>query len=158
MRIAIGADHAGLALKEHVREQLTRAGHVVVDYGTGSAESSDYPDFAFPVAGDVAAGKVDRGILVCSTGVGMSIAANKVPGIRAAVGTGVEEVQLTRGHNDANVLTLGAKYTSPAQADAMIDAFLATEFMGGRHSRRIDKIAAFERGSSCAKEPQETKR
>jgi ribose 5-phosphate isomerase B len=155
MRIAIGADHAGLELKEHVRERLIRAGHTVVDLGTNSPESSDYPDFAIPGARQVAAGAVDRGILVCSTGVGMSIAANKIPGVRAAVGTGVEEVQLTRGHNDANVLTLGAKYTSPAQADAMVDAFLATEFSGGRHARRIGKIAAVEQQIACEKNTKE---
>jgi ribose 5-phosphate isomerase B len=156
MRIAIGADHAGMELKQHVLGLLRAAGHSVVDYGTDSLESSDYPDFAFPVAREVAAGRVDRGILVCSTGVGMSIAANKIRGVRAAVGTGVEEVRLTRGHNDANVLTLGAKYTSPAEAGAMIGAFLATEFLGGRHARRIAKIAAVEQESSQEKEPQET--
>lgn len=155
MRIAIGADHAGWELKEHLRERLERAGHTVVDCGTNSAESADYPDFAIPVARRVAAGAVDRGILVCSTGVGMSIAANKIPGVRAALGTGVEEVRLTRGHNDANVLTLGARYTSPAQADAMVDAFLATDFLGGRHARRIGKIAALEQDAGGEKSAAE---
>src|SRR5512147_747548 len=104
MKIAIGADHAGLGLKEHVREKLIRDGHEVVDYGTTKPEAADYPDFAIPVARDVAAGRADRGILVCSTGVGMSIAANKIAGVRAALGTNSDEVRLVRGHNDANVL------------------------------------------------------
>jgi ribose 5-phosphate isomerase B len=157
MKIAIGADHAGFELKEHLRERLAQAGHTVVDVGTNSPESSDYPDFAIPVARMVAAGTVDRGILVCSTGVGMAIAANKIPGVRAAVGTGIEEVQLTRSHNDANVLTLGAKYITPAQADAMVDVFLSTGFLGGRHARRIGKIAAMERETNSEKETDETK-
>lgn len=157
MRIAIGADHAGLDLKAHIRDKLARGGHQVVDHGTHAAASSDYPDYAVLVARAVAAGLADRGILVCSTGVGMSIAANKVQGVRAALGTSVEEVELVRGHNDANVLTFGAKYTRPEEADAMVDAFLATEFEGGRHARRLAKIAALERDSSGARETQGTR-
>jgi len=144
MRVAIGADHAGFLLKEHLRLKLERAGHQVVDEGTHSTESCDYPDFAAPVAHDVAAGRADRGILVCGTGVGMSIAANKVDGIRAALGTVPEEVRLARAHNDANILTLGARFIEEAAADALVDVFLETTFDGGRHARRVAEIAALE--------------
>ncbi|MGE5486847.1 MAG: ribose 5-phosphate isomerase B [bacterium] len=144
MRIAIGADHAGFALKEELKRSLEQQGHAVVDRGTYSAESCDYPDFAGLVAADVAAGRADRGILVCYTGVGMSMAANKVNGIRAGLGTVVEQVQLMRRHNDANVLTIGAKYTDFACASALVSAFLETAFEGGRHGRRVNKIAALE--------------
>lgn len=145
MKIAIGADHAGYSLKEQIREHLTAAGHEVVDYGTESADSTDYPDYAKPVAEAVSGGDAERGILVCSTGVGMSIAANKVKGVRAALAFNTDEVQLTREHNDANVLALGARYTSVETADQMIDVFLKTPFSGGeRHSRRIAKVAKLE--------------
>ena len=145
MKIAIGADHAGYSLKEQIREHLTAVGHEVVDYGTESADSTDYPDYAKPVAEAVSGGEAERGILVCSTGVGMSIAANKVKGVRAALAFNTDEVQLTREHNDANVLALGAKYTSVETADQMIDVFLKTPFSGGeRHSRRIAKVAKLE--------------
>jgi ribose 5-phosphate isomerase B len=144
MRVAIGSDHAGFDLKERLHVMLERQGHQVVDEGTHSAESCDYPDFAAPVARDVAAGRADRGILVCGTGVGMSIAANKVAGIRAALGTVPEEVRLARAHNDANVLTLGARFIDEPSADALVDIFLQTAFDGGRHSRRVAEIAALE--------------
>src|SRR5688500_773689 len=107
MKIAIAADHAGFSLKEALRDTLARAGHDVVDLGTTSAESTDYPDYALAASERVASGEADRGILVCSTGIGMAIAANKVAGIRAAVGASEEAVALTRSHNDANVLALG---------------------------------------------------
>src|SRR5580698_9101916 len=116
MKIAIGADHAGFALKEQLRSRLAGEGHEVVDFGAGSGESCDYPDFAQPVAREVARGRVDRGILVCSTGIGMAIAANKVAGVRAAAAQSEDEVRLTREHNDANVLTLGAKYLDEQHA------------------------------------------
>lgn len=145
MKIAIGADHAGFPLKERLREKLLRDGHQVVDYGTDSPESTDYPDYAAPVAHDVAAGKADRGVLVCGTGVGMSIAANKVPGVRAALGTSEEEVRLVRGHNDANILTLGARFIDPAKAEALLDVFLSAKFEGGRHAHRVAKISQMER-------------
>jgi len=144
MTIAIGADHAGFELKEDLRRMLVSGGHEVVDYGTDSPESVDYPDFAFAVAQDVAAGKCERGVLVCSTGVGMSIAANKVPGIRAAVGTVPDEVKVIREHNDANVLTLGAKYLEARDAEKLVDIFLNTGFDGGRHARRLEKIERME--------------
>jgi ribose 5-phosphate isomerase B len=145
MRIALGADHAGFVLKQHLCRSLREKGHEVVDAGTDSTDSCDYPDYAAAVARDVAEGRADRGVLVCSTGVGMSIAANKVPGIRAALGTNVEEVYLVRSHNDANVLTLGARYLDAPDADALVETFLSTEFDGGRHARRLAKIAALER-------------
>jgi len=146
MRIAIGADHAGLALKERLRGLLREKGHEVVDYGTHSPESTDYPDFAEAVGRDVAAGRSDCGVLICYTGVGMSIAANKIPGIRAAVGISEDVVRLTRAHNDANILTLGARYTDETTAAALLTAFLDTGFDGGRHARRVAKIAVLEGG------------
>jgi ribose 5-phosphate isomerase B len=144
MRIAIGADHAGFALKQHLCDKLRRDGYEVADCGTHSSESCDYPDFAAKVAREVAAGHAERGILVCYTGVGMSMAANKVPGIRAALGTCPEEVRLVRGHNDANVLTLGAKFTTEADAQNLVETFLHTAFEGGRHARRVAKISELE--------------
>ncbi len=148
MKIAIGADHAGFLLKERLRDKLLRDGHHVVDYGTHSAESTDYPDYAEPVARDVASGEADRGVLICATGIGMSIAANKVPGVRAALGTSEEEVRLVRGHNDANILTLGGKFIDPAQAEKLLDVFLSAQFEGGRHARRVAKIGRMEGGGA----------
>jgi ribose 5-phosphate isomerase B len=147
MKIAIGADHAGFALKDQVRDALRLAGHEVIDAGTDSAESTDYPDYAGAVAHDVVSGAADRGILVCSTGVGMSIAANKVDGIRAALAFNPDEVRLTRAHNDANIITIGARYTALEAANEMVRIFLETPFEGGRHARRIGKIEKLERES-----------
>ncbi len=144
MRIAIAADHAGFALKESLRRRLDDAGHHVTDFGTHSTESCDYPDFARPVAEEVASGRSERGILVCSTGIGMTIAANKVAGVRAAPAESEDEVRLTREHNNANVLTLGAKYLDEERAMALIRIFLDTAFTGGRHARRLEKIGAME--------------
>ena len=144
MKIAMGADHAGFALKERLRESLAGEGYEVVDYGAASAESCDYPDFARPVARDIAEGRADRGILVCSTGIGMAMAANKVVGVRAAPAQSDDEVRLTREHNDANVLTLGARYLDEARALELVHLFLDTEFVGGRHARRVGKIAQLE--------------
>jgi len=145
MKIAIGADHAGFSLKEKLRHQLTGEGHEVVDYGAASDASCDYPDFAQPVAREVAGGRSDRGILVCSTGIGMAMAANKVDGVRAAPAVNEDEVHLTREHNDANVLTVGAKYLNEQQALDLIHIFLDTQFAGGRHARRVAKIAQLEK-------------
>jgi ribose 5-phosphate isomerase B len=145
MKIAIGSDHAGFSLKEQLRRKLTGEGYDVVDFGTGSPESCDYPDFARAVGRDVAQGHSDRGILVCSTGIGMAMAANKVDGVRAAPGQSDDEVKFTREHNDANVLTLGAKYMDQDRAMELIDIFLKTEFAGGRHARRVAKIAQLEK-------------
>ena len=145
MNIAIGADHAGFALKQEIAEALRAAGHNVMDKGADSAASTDYPDYAEAVAQAVAAGAAERGILVCSTGVGMSIAAIKIHGVRAALAVNPEEVQLTRQHNDANVLTLGAKFTDAATANQFVKLFLETPFEGGRHQRRVDKISQIEK-------------
>lgn len=144
MKIAIAADHAGFLLKEKLRDYLKAEGHEVTDFGTTSTESTDYPDWAAKVAHRVAAGDAERGVLVCSSGVGMSIAANKVHGVRAALGTHAEEVALVRGHNDANVLTLGAKFTPEPEAKQLLDIFLSTPFEGGRHARRVGKITQLE--------------
>jgi ribose 5-phosphate isomerase B len=148
MRIAIAADHAGFELKQVLRDRLRGSGHQVDDLGTHSSESTDYPDYAAAVARKIADGKADLGILVCSTGVGMSIAANKLNGIRAALGVHPEEVRLTRAHNDANVLALGAKFTDATTAGQLVDIFVATDFEGGRHERRVSKISALERGAT----------
>jgi ribose 5-phosphate isomerase B len=146
MKIAIAADHAGFSLKESLRDELRAKGYEVTDLGTGNEESADYPDYAVAVSGSVADGGAERGILVCSSGVGMSMAANKIPGIRAALGTNPEEVRVTREHNDANVLTLGARFTSPEEASKLVDIFLTTNFSGGeRHARRIAKLAQLDR-------------
>jgi ribose 5-phosphate isomerase B len=145
MKIAIGADHAGFALKEELRAALQAKGLEVMDFGTHSSDSTDYPDYASTVAHAVAKGEADRGILVCSTGVGMSMAANKVEGVRAALAFNTDEVELTRRHNNANVLTLGSRYNNLQQADEMVDVFLNTPFEGGRHQRRVDKIASLEK-------------
>jgi ribose 5-phosphate isomerase B len=144
MKIAIGADHAGFLLKEKVRKQLAADGHEVVDFGTNSPESCDYPDYAASVGLAVAEGGMERGILVCSTGIGMAMAANKVSGIRAAPAQSDDEVRFTREHNDANILTLGAKYMDDYRALQLIRIFLETAFSGGRHARRVAKIAELE--------------
>ena len=144
MRISVGADHAGFVLKERLKRHLAELGHEVVDEGTNSEDSVDYPDFAVAVARQVAAGQADRGLLVCSSGVGMSIVANKVDGVRAALGTNEEEVRLTREHNDANVLTIGARFTDQHTAERLTEVFLRTAFLGGRHARRVAKIAELE--------------
>ena len=145
MRIAIGADHAGFGLKEEIRKTLSDLGLSVEDFGTKSSDSVDYPDFAERVARLVAAGEFDRGILVCGTGIGMAIAANKIPGIRAATVTDVEMARLSREHNDANVLAIGARILERKRALEIVRAFLETPFAGDRHQRRIDKITDLER-------------
>ena len=145
MKIAIGADHAGFSLKEQLRRKLAGEGHEVVDFGTGSLESCDYPDFAQAVGRDVAQGGSDRGILVCSTGIGMAMAANKVDGVRAAPAESDDEVKMTREHNDANVLTLSARRIGEDRAVELIRVFLSAEFQGGRHARRVGEIADIEK-------------
>ena len=144
MKIAIAADHAGFVLKEKLRQTLAGEGHEVTDFGPVNAESCDYPDYAKLVACAVAAGAADRGILVCSTGIGMAMAANKIAGVRAAPGVSEDEVRLTREHNDCNVLTLGARYLDEQQAHNLTGVFLSTSFAGGRHARRVAKIADLE--------------
>lgn len=145
MRIAIAADHGGFVLKEQVRQRLAGIGHEVADLGTDSTESCDYPDFARAVGEAVAEGRADRGLLICTTGIGMAIAANKIGGVRAAPAQSEDEVRLTREHNDANILALGAKYLDEARALELIRVFLETRFSGGaRHVRRVGKIAQLE--------------
>jgi ribose 5-phosphate isomerase B len=144
MRIALGADHAGYELKNLIKAHLDKQGYNVLDLGTNGPESVDYPDFARKVADDVVAGTVDRGILVCGTGIGMCISANKVHGIRAANCSNDFEVQMSREHNDANVLALGARVLTPEKALPLVDLFLKTGFEGGRHQRRVDKMMAIE--------------
>lgn len=142
--IALGSDHAGFLVKDAIKEHLLSAGCAVVDLGTWSEESVDYPDFAVAVAQRVAAGQADLGILACGTGIGMSIAANKVEGIRAALARDPSTARLAREHNDANVLALAARGTPAAQAITIVDAFLTARFAGGRHQRRIDKITQLD--------------
>jgi ribose 5-phosphate isomerase B len=144
MRIALGADHAGVGLKDQVKRQLDARGIAYTDFGTTSTESVDYPDVAARVAHEVVSGAYDRGILACGTGIGMAIAANKIAGIRAAPVVDERSAALSREHNDANVLALGARVTSPDLATRLVDIFLDTPFDGGRHARRIDKITALE--------------
>ncbi|MGB4784871.1 MAG: ribose 5-phosphate isomerase B [Candidatus Acidiferrum sp.] len=145
LRIAIGSDHAGFSLKESIREYLEEAGYLVDDQGTGSEDSVDYPDFGKAVGERVASKEADLGIAVCGSGIGISIAANKVPGIRAALAHDVVTAQLAREHNDANILALGARIVTPATALEMVQTFLNTPFAGGRHQRRLDKITQIER-------------
>ena len=145
MKIALGADHAGFELKEKIKQQLTAQGITVDDRGTYSTASCDYPDFARAVGEEVAEHGADLGILVCSTGIGMSIAANKVPGIRAAKVDTEFEAERSREHNDANVLTLGANTITDDVASKIVDKWLSTPFAGGRHERRVEKIIAIER-------------
>ena len=145
MRIAIGSDHAGYRLKETIRASLLDAGVAIEDVGTNSDASVDYPDFAAAVARRVVSGASDRGILICGTGIGMAMAANKVEGARAAAAGDLESARLSREHNDANILTLGARITPPDLALAIVRVFLDTPFEGGRHQRRVDKVMALER-------------
>lgn len=145
MKIAMGADHAGFELKNQLASWLQAQGFEIADQGTNSATSVDYPDFARKVGEQVAAHQAERGILVCGSGIGMAIAANKVPGVRAANVTTANEAQLSREHNDANVLALGARLLDQATAEGIVKTWLQTPFAGGRHQRRINKIAEIER-------------
>jgi ribose 5-phosphate isomerase B len=140
VRIALGADHAGFELKQRLAELLASEGHSVADLGTHSLESTDYPDWAGRVADAVAAGAVDRGVLVCGSGVGMAIAANRRRGVRAVPASDLYTARLARAHNDANVLALGARIVAPALAEEILAVFLSTPFDGGRHERRVAKL------------------
>jgi ribose 5-phosphate isomerase B len=144
MRIAIGADHAGVHLKQEVRRLLDERGIAYSDFGTNAVDSVDYPDFAAAVAAEVAHGRADFGVLVCGSGIGMAIAANKIAGVRAASVVDEESARLSRSHNNANVLALGERLTPPDRARQIVNVFLDTPFAGGRHQRRLDKIAALE--------------
>ena len=145
MKIAFGSDHAGFQLKEHLLEVARALGHEVLDLGTHGPESVDYPDFAEPVARFVVEGKVDRGVVICSNGVGVSITANKVPGIRCALCYTSWGAARARQHTDANVLALGAMEIGPAIAEDILVAFLSNGWEGGRHARRVAKLMDVER-------------
>ncbi|HPK65023.1 MAG TPA: ribose 5-phosphate isomerase B [Thermoanaerobaculia bacterium] len=145
MRVALGADHAGFELKDHLLTWLAARGVAGLDCGVHGPESVDYPDQAAAVAALVSAGEADFGILVCGSGVGMAIAANKLPGVRAANCHELFVARLARAHNDANVLTLGARVVGRGLAEALVEAFLDTPYEAGRHARRIEKIGALER-------------
>jgi len=143
-RIAIGADHAGFPVKESIKKFLEQAGYVVDDVGTWSEESVDYPNYARAVGERVASGRSDLGILACGTGIGMSIAANKVPGVRAALAHDAMTARLAREHNNANVLALGGRVVEDAKAIEIVRDFLSAQFAGGRHQRRLDEIAELD--------------
>ncbi len=150
MRILVGCDHAGFHLKEDLKEYLLSLGHEVEDYGVHSDDLADYPDVAFRVAEDVVSGKGDRGILICGTGVGMSIAANKVRGVRAALCHDVFSARASREHNNANILTMGERVIGRGLAREIVRAWLESEFVGDRHARRIAKITAYEERKSSS--------
>lgn len=145
MKIALACDHGGLNLKNEVKKYLNENGYEFVDFGTDSTASCDYPDFALPAAEAVANGECDRGIIICSTGIGVSIVANKVPGIRCAHCHDSYCAEFTRLHNDANVLAMGEKVVGVGYALKIVETFLKTQFEGGRHQRRVDKITAIEK-------------
>jgi ribose 5-phosphate isomerase B len=138
--LMIGSDHAGFELKERLKQALDRRGIAYEDVGTHSAESVDYPDFAHQVARAVSSGRAEKGLLVCGSGQGMAMTANKYEGVRAALPHDEESARLSREHNDANVLALGGRVLSPELAERILDAWLSTPFGGGRHQRRVDKI------------------
>ncbi len=142
--IALGSDHAGFQLKEALKAWLIEKGYQVVDYGTHSPDPVDYPDYAAQVALAVGDQKVERGVLICGTGIGMAITANKVPGVRAALCSDLYTARMSREHNDANVLTLGGRLMGPEMALDILQMWLETDFAGGRHSRRVDKITDLE--------------
>ena len=144
MKIAIACDHGGYALKEAVKAHLTEQGYEAVDFGTNSTDSCDYPDYAAPAAKAVAGGECEKGIVICTTGIGVSIVANKVKGIRCALCSDPLSAEMTRRHNDTNMLAMGAGIIGQNLAMDIVDTWLTTEFEGGRHQRRVDKIMALE--------------
>ena len=148
MTISIGSDHAGFAYKELIKAMLMAEGHEVVDVGTTSEERADYPDYGIAAAALVANGSARYGVLVCGSGIGISIAANKVSGIRAANCTSVEMAALARQHNDANMVAVGQRLVSQEQALDIVRTFLTTEFEGGRHAQRVEKIHLLGEGAS----------
>jgi len=148
MHIAIGADQGGYELKQPIVEYLITQGHQVQDFGAHSAESVDYPDIAAPLARAVAAGEFERGILICGTGIGMSMAANKIHGVRAAVCVNSYMARMARQDNDANLLCIGGRVVGPGLALDIVQTFLEGEFAGGRHARRVSKIGTLEDGQN----------
>jgi ribose 5-phosphate isomerase B len=158
MKIAVGNDHRGVAVKQRVLGLLSELGHEFVDLGTAGPASTDYPDSAVQVAEAVGAGRADRGVLVCATGHGMCIAANKVPGVRAANCRDLVDAELSRRHNDANVLCLSADLIGEELIERIVRAWLTTDFEGGRHARRLEKIVAYEKAQAApAKAPAAAK-
>lgn len=151
MKIAVGCDHRGFELKEKIKVMITELGHEYVDFGSNSNEPVDYPDTAYLAATAVATKQADRAILACASGIGMSMAANKVNGIRAALCHDELTAQASRGHNDANILCLPADQISESLLRKMVEVWLKTDFLGGRHQRRVNKIQAIEEG----KDPRE---
>lgn len=145
MKIALGSDHGGFDLKQAIYNHLKEQGHEVIDFGTDSHDSCDYPLIAQPVANAVVKGEVDRGILICGTGIGIGIAANKVPGIRAALCHDTFSAKASRNHNNANILTMGQRVVGEGLALAIVDTWIASEFEGGRHERRVNEIADIEK-------------
>ena len=143
--IAIASDHGGYQLKEHLKAYLAAKGVTCEDFGTDSAESCDYPVFGKAAAQAVAGGRCEKGIVICTTGIGISIAANKIKGIRCAHCADCLEAEMTRRHNDANMMAIGAGFTGKNMAERMVEVFLTTDFEGGRHQRRVDKIMETER-------------
>jgi ribose 5-phosphate isomerase B len=144
VRVAVGSDHAGFELKQLLLERLARMGHEATDLGTYGPDPVDYPAYGVKVGRSVASGAADMGVCICGTGIGISIAANKVRGVRAAVVHDVSSARLARAHNDANVVCFGARLVGPEVAADALEAFLGAEFEGGRHLRRIEEIAALE--------------
>ncbi len=149
MKIALAADHAGFEDKENLKRTLDEIGVTYEDMGTYSCESVDYPDYARKVGEAVAGGEYDRGLLVCGSGTGMAIAANKVPGVRAAVAWNEDIARLSRQHNDANVLSLPARFVPQDEIDKIVKAWLSADFEGGRHGRRVEKIEQIEKDDLC---------
>lgn len=145
MKIAIASDHAGFALKENIKKLLEKLGYEYKDFGTYSDKRVDYPDYALKVAENISKKKYDRGILICGSGIGMCITANKVPGIRAALCNTVEMAKLSREHNDSNILTFGARMIGEDTAEDIVKVWLKTEFLGDRHLKRINKISEIEK-------------
>lgn len=146
MKIALGADHAGFQVKDHLAGELRAQGHIILDFGTHDTTPVDYPQYGYAVGEAVATGQADRGIVVCGSSIGISIAANKVPGVRAAVVTEPLGAELARRHNDANVLALSERLTGPEMLERLVAVFLATPFEGGRHQHRVDQL--FEYGDA----------
>lgn len=144
MKIAIGCDHAAFHFKEEIKAYIAEKGHEMIDKGCYSADRADYPDYGIAVGEAVASGQADKGVVICGSGIGISIAANKVKGVRCALCSEPLSARLSRNHNDANVLAMGARLIGLEMGKAIVDAWFEAEFEGGRHSGRLDKISAYE--------------
>ncbi len=144
LKIAMGCDHAGYDMKEKIKDELTKQGYAIKDFGTYSTESADYPDYGIKASEAVAKGECDYGIVICGSGIGISISANKVKGVRAALVCDEERASLARMHNNANVLAMGARFTDIDTAQKIVDVFLSTPFEGQRHEKRVNKIIEYE--------------